>query len=202
MCLIYFNTLDNQKYIFIHIPKNSGTYLREKIKKNTQNTIINNYWGIYNGFDLAHIPFFLLNKYVPHYVPNFDLNQIKMIAYSRNPYHRLISAFLYRTKLKVNNYNTSLSYSDFKQFVKNKLVHFDFNRSYESNIIHYYPQYLFLVGQNDTFDKNIIIYKIEDKENPKFYDLNEYYDNETLMIVNKIYAKDFKYFNYEIQCIP
>jgi hypothetical protein len=199
MCLIYLNTSENQKYIFIHIPKNSGSYLREKIKKNTENTIIKNYWNVSNGFDLAHIPFSLLHKYIS----NFDLDQFKIIAYSRNPYHRLISAFLYRTNLKVKNYDLSSSYSDFKLFVKNELDHFNFDQSYKSNIIHYYPQYLFLVDNNIVFNsKNIEVYKIENKENPKFYDLNKYYDSETLMIVNKIYANDFKYFNYEMKWFP
>ena len=53
MCLIY-EDKSKQQYIYIHIPKNSGKYIRNKIKSN--NKIIKSYWGIQNNLDVAHIP--------------------------------------------------------------------------------------------------------------------------------------------------
>jgi len=44
-------------YIYIHIPKNSGKYIRTKIANNKSNKILKNYWGIKDNFDLAHIPY-------------------------------------------------------------------------------------------------------------------------------------------------
>jgi hypothetical protein len=53
--MIIFNS-DNNKYVYIHIPKNNGKYIRSLIKK--QYTIIKTYWDIKNNIDLAHIPIF------------------------------------------------------------------------------------------------------------------------------------------------
>lgn len=53
--LIYKNT--NTNYIFIHIPKNSGKYIRNKIFNDNNNEIVKSYWDIYSNLDLAHIPY-------------------------------------------------------------------------------------------------------------------------------------------------
>ena len=44
-------------YVFIHIPKNSGKYIRNKITNNVDNKILNEYWHIQSDLDLAHIPY-------------------------------------------------------------------------------------------------------------------------------------------------
>jgi hypothetical protein len=68
---------------------------------------------------------------------------------------------------------------------------------FKSNIIHYYPQYLFVCDKNFNIP-NIKIEKIEDCENPKKYDLNKYLDNECIKIINNVYNKDFLLFRYNI----
>ena len=63
--------------------------------------------------------------------------------------------------------------------------------SFDYNIIHYYPQYLFVCDENLDIPKNIKIDKLEDVETPKIYDLTKYFDDECLNIINNMYIKRF-----------
>jgi len=173
---------NNKVHVFIHIPKNSGKYIRNKIKEKRGVNILKCFWDI-NKIDLAHMPYIFFDKYLKEY--NID----EIITYVRNPYHRIISAFIYRTTKK-NPY-------EFRKFIKRNLIQYKFDYTYDFNIIHYYPQYLFLIDKNYNI-KNINIKKVEDLENHRKYDLRKYYTNKILSIINKIYKKDFEYFNYEI----
>jgi len=172
---------DNQLYVYIHIPKNSGKYIRNKIP---EKNIIKSYWNVKNEFDLAHIPYMLRNNYIK------NDKEITYFSYSRNPYHRLISAFFY-----LNPHKTPC---DFIDFCKNILPKYNFDLSFCSNIIHYYPQYLFVC--NDDFTLSINVIKLEklkyDDLKLKTYNLFQYYNLETLMIVERIYSKDFELFHY------
>ena len=170
--------------IFIHIPKNGGKYIRKRLLIIKNNKIIHNYWGIKSKLDLAHIPYVKRNEFITN---NIEYNYF---ANSRNPYHRIISAYFY--KMKNKNIN------DFKYFIKNELITYDFNMSFDYMIIHYYPQYLFVCDENLNIPKNIKIDKLEDVENPKIYDLTKYLDDECINIINNIYSKDFLYLKYQM----
>ena len=185
--LIYENE-NNEIGVYIHIPKNAGKYIRKNIKDNQKNKIIKCYWGIdnKNNIDLAHIPYILKDNY-------YNSNNEKIYyAHSRNPYDRIISAYFYK-----NNNNNIF---DFKLFIKNILKTLNFNNKYSLDIIHYYPQYMFICDENGNID-NIIIKKLQDidKLNIRTYDLSEYFDKELLQIVNEVYKKDFELLNYEIK---
>lgn len=178
--LIYKNKNNEQKYIFIHVPKNAGKYFRNKIKINFK--IIKSYWGVKNNFDFAHIPYIKLEKYVN------NIEEYNIHSYTRNPYDRIISAFFYKNKNK--------NIKDFQNFCKNQLLTIKFTfYNYNAKYIHYYPQYLFLY--DDDFTINVNLKKIEDIENPKKYILSEYFDHECLENINKIYEKDFELFGYD-----
>ena len=182
MVLIYKNKI-NKIFIFIHIPKNSGKFIRKKILKN--NDLIKSFWNIdkQNKIDKAHIPLLLFDKY------HINVKNANIISYVRNPYHRIISAYIYRNNNKVEK--------NFKNFVKNKLNMFEFNKNFNYNIIHYYPQYLFLINKDDNIE-NIEIKKVEELENHKKYNLNLYLDKEVIDIINRIYLKDFEFFKYKM----
>jgi hypothetical protein len=174
----------NDEYnVFIHIPKSSGKYIRQKIAINKNNQILHNYWGINSLLDLAHIPYIKRNEFITN---NIEYNYF---ANTRNPYDRIISSFFYL--------NSKSNINDFKYFVKNTLILYDFNMSFDYTIIHYYPQYLFVCDENLDISKNIKIDKIEDVETPKMYDLTKYFNDELLNIINNIYSKDFLYFKYQ-----
>lgn len=181
--MLIFKSSDNNYNVFIHIPKNSGKYIRQKIANNKNNKILHKYWNIHSGVDLAHIPYIKRNYFIKHNI------EYKYFANSRNPYHRIISAFFYK--------NPNKNIDDFKYFVKNILISYDFNMLFDYTIIHYYPQYLFVCDENLDIPKNIKIYKLEDVENPKIYNLKKYLNDECLNIINNIYSKDFLYFNYQ-----
>lgn len=188
---------NNIIYVFIHIPKNCGKYIRDNI--HSRYKIIKNFWDIDNEIDLAHIPYLLVSNYI-----NFSRTQnISFFTFVRNPYSRLISIFFYKNPQKTIN--------DFINFIKNELTYFIFDEKFDSNIVHYYPQYLFLVDQNKNVNKDIRVFKLEEYDyydnnfiklqnfNLKKYNLCDYYSNDTLEIVNAIYFNDFKIFNYPIK---
>jgi len=63
--LIFENKLTNQIFVYIHIPKNSGKFIRNKIENDTNNKIIQSLWYISNEFfDMAHIPYMKRNEYI------------------------------------------------------------------------------------------------------------------------------------------
>lgn len=180
---------NNIKYIFLHIPKNCGKYIESQIILNDY-TIIHKFWEI-NIIDIAHIPYILLNNYV-------TLKKKNIFTFTRNPYDRIISAYFYK--------NPRNTINDFKHFIINDLTKINFNNKYDYNIIHYYPQYKFLIDSNDIIGSNIKIYKLETYNNDFIilndfnlikYDYIKYYDYDSLLVVNNIYEKDFILLNYE-----
>jgi len=179
--LIFRNSVTNKEMVFIHIPKNSGKFIRNKIKNDKNNTIIKEFWGIVKNMDIAHIPYLRRNNHIE------EGTQYTYFAHSRNPYHRIISAFFYLNKGK--------NVIDFKNFCKHVLPKLDFNLNFVKEYIHYYPQYLFVCEANLEMT-DVIITKIEDSESPKIYNLKETLDKKCVQVINKVYEKDFKYFNY------
>ena len=186
----------NQNYVLIHIPKTSGRYIRSHITINRSTCrVVKKFWETKNNFDFAHIPYCLADNF---FNTNIDY---KYVTFVRNPYDRLISAFYYlNSKKKVN-------VDDFKKFVKTELINFTFDNSYSSQIIHYYPQYKFLINKNDVLDDKIQIFKADEYKNEFMefrklkvvkYELKKFYDNESLSIVNNIYKRDFIEFNYPV----
>jgi len=181
--LIYKDKISGTIYTFIHIPKNSGKFIRNYIKSNKNNEILKDFWGHGDNMDLAHIPLLKCNKYIHNY--NIDI----YFSYSRNPYHRIISAYFYK--------NPNKTKKDFQFFCKNKLKNIDFNTDFIKENIHYYPQYLFLSDEENNI-KNIKIHKLENKFKPTVYILKNFFDKECISIVNEVYKKDFELFGYSM----
>lgn len=184
--LIYIN--NDKIYCYIHIPKNSGTFIRKTIKNNKKNKIIIKLWGCESTpHDKAHIPFMLKNKYIN----NLNLENINYYTYVRNPYDRIISAFFYKNERK--------KIKDFKLFIKNHLTKFNFDKNFDKNLIHYYPQYMFICDTDFKINK-VKFDKLENKEeyNIKKYNLIDYFDLETIKIINEIYKIDFERFDYKL----
>ena len=179
--LIFRNNVTNKEMVFIHLPKNSGKFIRNKIKNDKNNTTIKDFWGIVNNMDIAHIPYLRRNNHME------ESTKYTYFAYSRNPYHRIISAFFYLNKGKNAN--------DFKHFCKNILPKLDFNLNFVKEYVHYYPQYLFVCDTNLEIT-NVTVTKIEDSESPKMYNLKEFMDTQCIRVINTVYQKDFQFFNY------
>jgi hypothetical protein len=181
-----FNDNNGEFYMFIHIPKNGGKYIKKKIVTDNKNHMI------YLPVDFSKIKQ-MHYQHIPYSHIQYCLKtniKFNYFAHSRNPYHRIISAYFYK--------NLKKHIEDFKHFIKTILVNINFDLNYDKNDIHYYPQYLFVCDENLELSKNIRIYSLEECEDPKIYDLIAYYDDECIQIINKIYEKDFILFNYEM----
>ena len=62
--MLIFKSNDDKYYVFIHIPKNSGKYIRNKIADDKNNKILQSYWDINSLLDLAHIPYIKRNEFI------------------------------------------------------------------------------------------------------------------------------------------
>lgn len=183
--LIY--ELDSKIYCYIHIPKNSGRFLRKKIYSNENNKIIHSYWHVSGNIDFAHLPYMWRQQYVD----SLNVSNVNYYTYTRNPYDRIISTYFFK--------NPNKTEKDFDNFVNNELPYFDFNTKFDKDIIHYYPQYLFVCDTDFIIKDDVNIKSIETFDSIKKYTLSNYFNNDTIKIINKIYALDFKLFNYELQ---
>jgi len=173
---------DSKYYIFIHIPKNGGKYLRDSYKNDKTNKIIKSYWNLQDGIDLAHIPYFLKDNYIEQGI------EYNYFAYVRNPYYRVISAYFYKWPNRHQN--------TIKKFVTHELIRYDFSSmGFQSNIIHFYPQHLFVCDKNLDIPSHIEISKLDEI---KHYNLVDFFDDKCIEIINTIYSKDFQLFNYDV----
>jgi len=184
-------TKSEEFFVYVDIPIPIGTFIRKQII-NDLYRVIKHYWFILEEhLDLAHIPYSMRKEYINQ---EFDHSYI---TFARDPYQKLISTFV----------NTK--YSDemtLKEFIINKLASMKFD-DYHYEFIHYYPQYKFIVDEEDQIQSSIKIFQLENYKNEfiKFteklvlptYDVREYFDEEALQKFNEIYARDFEVFGYE-----
>lgn len=208
----------NKTCCFVHIPKNSGRYIRGVIGKNFK--VLQTFWHSDNPkkygltipyIDKAHIP---IDMFLRHfYTEHID----EFIAYTRNPYDRLISAYFYNYGFgrlqKLKNMGEEKRADIFQHFIKKKLINSDFDKHVYplhnrlgGGGVHFSKQSLFLRTPDLPNNFQVKITKLENISNNetmwndfklKKYDLNLYYDIESLEIVNELYDEDFKKLGYE-----
>ena len=182
---------------YIHIPKNSGRYIRERIKK--EKILIKEYYWATNtefGFlyDKAHIPLKDASK--------FNIKDCSFVATIRNPYDRFISAYKWR-KIKGQKLNLS------KENLLKELKKINFDNTYNVHRIHFYPQTYFLKDIDGNMGK-VEMQKIEHGP-PKFlkntawknktYDIKKQLTPNEIRLIEEVYHEDFILLNYskEIQ---
>ena len=73
--------------IYIHIPTNSGHYVKSCIKNNYK--IIKSFFGV-GKIDRLHIPYSMRELFIKNH------EECRYITFVRNPYDRFISAFKYK----------------------------------------------------------------------------------------------------------
>lgn len=179
-------------FVFIDIPIPLVTYIRSQIIKDLFQ-VIKHYWFIKDEMlDLAHIPYKMKKEFVRS---DFEHTYI---TFSRNPYDRFLS--IYQSTTQSDEMSV-------EEFIKTELVNEKFE-DYKYTMIHHYPQYKFIIDENDEVCEDIKIFKLETYNNEfiKFnekaelpnYNLCDYFTNETLAIFNKIYKKDFEVFDYDM----
>jgi hypothetical protein len=190
--MIIYKTQDDKLMIFIHIPKNSGKHMRKQLLLKKDVNIIEDIWGIKYAMrlNITNIAFMDHLSFINHkqYIATEDT--CEFYAHSRNPYDRIISAFFYLNRTK--------TIEDFQRFCKEELINMTFTIDISVPNLHYYPQHLFVCDENLHIPTNMTIYKIEECENPKIYNLDEYFTGEIYSIINKVYELDFILFRYNM----
>jgi len=197
--------VDDQKLIFIHIPKNAGTSVE---------AFLGHYPMI--GVELKHIGISEVKKRFPK-----AYNSYRKFTIIRNPYDRMVSWFFFlKKRIKTKYYETE----NFNEWIKNSLeIQKDINEYIDESVeeIKYLfdlkgfvnsnrfldPQYTWIddtvevikfeninEGISSFFNKKIKL-PVKNASNHDYY--LEYYNQNSLDIVYKRYKKDFKKFNYK-----
>jgi hypothetical protein len=201
--------IDNDKLIFVHIPKNAGSSIKKYLIGAERYDKINESWEHKTISDIK-------KKYPEKY------NSYRKFAVVRNPYERTVSWFAYLKRYRLTNdllntyqYNSKTKSYDIVETIKAPVEEFrswvldpyaDFNETaLKLNL---------LKNQHEWVDETVDILRYEDLENqlngffnkkikiPKINDTSrfntmDYYDKKTLEIVYDRYKKDFEKFNYK-----
>jgi hypothetical protein len=187
--------------IYIRLPKNNSTFIGNILLKN-------NYQYIYITPKTSN--------YICHYYKQFKNNnncfqkQYKHFIFIRNPYKRFISGYFY-TIQNINN-----NFININELIKNKnkidffsFVHIFLQQSHFFNYDKYIIKQL-NIYKDDIIDNvdimlndmNINLDTVKKKEiekNKSIYEkpFYEYYDQDILDEVNKLFADDFENFGYK-----
>jgi hypothetical protein len=234
--LIFSDTNDETtKYVFIHILRCSGRYIRKQIYNKFKTYFVfpemvtNPDANPISSKSETDTQYIMHERYLKY--KSYNLGQTKFITFVRNPYDRLISSYYYyllgiyyddssnkndfleflitpfqtlKTKTMdelMNNFK-----ADFKKYIKKEVENLNEDFNYILCL-----QCKFLVDENNQIPEDISIYKLEeytpeseagkffqfDNFNLKVYDYMEYFDNETLEIVNRKYSMDFELLGYK-----
>lgn len=201
---------DSKKFIFIHIPKNSGSAMTEELQKTYKDSkLLMNCQrdGMNIGIDKMHLYYDVIDKFIS----KNTLDDYFKFCIIRNPYNKLYSSWYF---IKERH-----GYKDVNDFIKYKL---DEEFIYGKELIprdarvHYRPQFTFVYdNENNKFADFIIKYENLNEDISKMnetYGLNiSLYDNgntqksyinllnkESITKINSLYKKDFELFNYEM----
>jgi hypothetical protein len=193
--------------LFIHIPKTGGTVFENDLKKKCNQTLYTGNKNAllpfpYNHISLQHQTYNTLYKYKEKCKINFK--NVKILSFVRNPYDRTISD-LFWYKLITTKSSKEEVYTVLEN---NYLLRTDLDN-------HNIPQYKFITDDNENLIPNIKIFKTEElneksMEIQKYIgckvniiqkntnkDYSKYLNNDSIKLINSVYAKDFKLFDYK-----
>jgi len=202
----------NKNILFIHIPKTGGTNIEDNLKLQTKQVL---WTDVKNG--ILPAPFDNVSLQHQYYNTIFDFQNLlnikintntKVFAVVRNPYDRIISD-LFWFKLITKDSTPSKIYS----IIRNQFL----NSDYFDN--HNKPQFNYVVDANGVIHPNIKIFKCENlneeneklskflnininiKNNKANKDYSKYLNKHSILLINRVYEKDFEMFNYNKKTI-
>jgi hypothetical protein len=210
----YFYINGKVNLLFIHIPKTGGTsvelYLSKfyNIELNRDSLCTRTAGAIeyYEGVSLQHQTYSTLMREQARF--NLFLPGMKIFTVVRNPYERLVSDLFFYHLIKKD------SSQDFVETVIKKYLYSGIKYTKDNHVI---PQYLFLIDDKNSINKNIIILKQEKLAKMMhkigYKDFNEYKNVSnteninyfkflsigSIRLINKFYEKDFVLFNYKMR---
>jgi hypothetical protein len=199
-----------KRFLFIHNPKVAGTSVRKALQKYDSSG--EKYWRPYyvekydRIVDRAHIQ---ASEYEVHSLEEIS-DRFFTFGFVRNPYERFLSAWEeFKLQHNLDDYE---DINDWAIANINEIA-----VRYDWRLIHFCPQhYFFYVGQKCVADfigkqeflnqdwlrvQNIIgvnepLGHFNKKRDSVQSRLTDILSEETISLINKIYAKDFLYFNY------
>jgi len=201
---------DKNKFVFIHIPKNSGTAMTEELQKIYKNTKLLKHCerdGKNIGIDKMHLYYDVIYEFISKDI----LDNYFKFCIIRNPYNKVYSAWNFiKERYGYSNVNDFIKYKLNEEFIYGKEIIPGDAR------VHYRPQFTFVYdNKNNKFADFIMRYESLNEDisimNEK-YGLNiKSYDNgnsqksyinllnkESILKINSLYKKDFELFNYEM----
>jgi len=200
---------DKFKCIFVHIPKTAGMSIENVLEIDIKwpQTNLNKLFGPYKfgsyNIHLQHATCIQIKELISK--TKYD-NYFKF-AIVRNPYDRCVSQYFY-----IKKWNKTVQKLNFKEFIK----YLELQNKNKNVFCHYMPQYKFIyqnnkllvdyIGKFEKLDQKwtIITKKLGfTKSLPKINTTNhnfymDYYDRETLDLVNNLFKKDFELFDYQM----
>jgi hypothetical protein len=180
---------DKEKYVYFRVPKTATTSLSIYLRNNSSISV-DSY-----DYELKSIP----------------KNYFKF-SIVRNPWDRILSCFLDKTKRAINTVwemefykqYADLSFVDFVGILNEKIINYDSHlmpqhKLFDINNIDFIGKFENLNKDVRTIQKKIglpiIDLQIENKTDHDHY--RKYYDKKTKYIVYNLYLKDIEKFNYE-----
>ncbi len=217
------NNNKEEKILLIHIPKTGGSsiekYFSEKynIPKLQKENLYDWYYRIndINDCSLQHLTYTQIEDHQD--ILNNELNvninlndpNLKIIATVRNPYERLISDLFWFKKINENST---------KEEIESVIRDFYLNSKNRREIdYHHRPQIRYVMSKDSRLISKIIIIKTEELSKKmrdigytdfghwenycrekKKRNIKDYFNKNSLKLVNDYYRSDFKVFNYDM----
>lgn len=191
---------DNLRCIFVHIPKTAGISVCQAL------------FGCLGGGHLSARTYQVIfgsDRYDSYF----------KFAFVRNPWDRLISAYIFLKKGGLNRQDEIWAreyldkFHDFKDFVKNGLTPISMYKK-----LHFIPQWEYVIDKNNKIgidfigkfetlenDFNLVTEKLGISTNlPRTNtstkgDYRSYYDDASAEIVAKLYSRDIELFGYSFE---
>jgi hypothetical protein len=202
---------DENKFIFIHIPKNSGTEMSKAItSKYTNASLLDSV--VIDGKNIGIDKMHLYTEVIGEFIPKNKLDNYFKFCIVRNPYNKLYSAWNFiKDRHGYENVNDFVKYKLTNEFIHGKeLIPLDAR-------VHYRPQHTFVYDCIDNKQVDFII-KYENLNNDinqlnnEFHleiplygndltckkDYTYFFNKESIEKINKLYEKDFLMFDYKI----
>lgn len=196
----------NNKLIFVHIPRTAGSSLVSISQK---------YNILIKGHDIRS----------PYFTHLKDINKLKLEGYHlftviRNPWERVLSAFLHLKKGGINEFDEYdkirfiEKYDDFKTFIKQEFSKQDILKQ-----LHFIPQLEWICDDQGLIIVDTIIKFqdlpqalgnfMKDRGHQNFFlprtndtrhrHYSKYYDQESSVLISKAYQKEIKLFEFKFE---